>query len=347
MRRRFLLSVLFAVRTSAGCARTPLELHAPTDDVDVTAALKNYDYRQGPGEATVELRDTRQVYDLLRVRFAAYDQSDPNNSEVVAWYYRRRGAGPLPGIVQIPILGGDYGPSIAFAEFYADKGFHVLRFERKAELFLPDKGLEHTRKVLINSVIDMRRGLDWWTTLPELDRTRLGVSGISMGGFFGSVLTAVDDRVAAAALMLNGGDLAQLLTITDEGWVEQVREEFLASRQWTHQQLYDEADRLWRDIDPLTVAPRIDPHKVLLISARFDRIVPYDLSTVWWEAAHRPRRITIPTGHYGSVVFISYIQRKCADHFRRVFMTQTTEKEKKTAPVRARSLFERSFALTS
>lgn len=329
MSRRLYFPLLFVamllVSFVVGCARPPLVLHPLNQEVAVSEALENFAYPEDPCAITVEFSEKRKTYDILRITYPAFFQGDPNNDEVIAWYYRQHGGQTLPGILQIPILGGDYGPSIAFAEYYAGKGFHVLRFERKDDLFAPEKGLEHTRQVMINSVIDMRRGIDWWETLPEVDNRRLGASGISMGGFFGSVLAAVDERIAAAVLMLNGGDLAQLLTITDEGWVEQMRKEFLARNQWTHQQLYEEAHRLWRDIDPLTVAPKIDPNKVLLISARFDRIVPYSLSTAWWEAAHRPQRITLPCSHYSSVVFISYIQKKCANHFRRVFMARKTD----------------------
>jgi uncharacterized lipoprotein YddW (UPF0748 family) len=88
---------------------------------------------------------------------------------------------------------------------------------------------------------------------------------------------------------------------------------------WTDQQLYDEASRMIGGVDPLALAARLDPKRILHVSPWFDQVVPYDLATRWWEAAGRPRRIGIPTGHYSSGFFTFYIHRKCVEHFRAMF----------------------------
>lgn len=312
-----LLGCLFLL--ALGCARqqvlTPPEAPAPSPE----AGRDNFQYQKSPFEVKLGESEDRETYDLVRVAYPSYFHDNPDEQETVAWYYRQKQPGPKPGILVIPILGGDYTPSKLFASYYARRGFQVLRFERKAVLFNQELGLEHTRRTMVSAVIDLRRGLDWWETLPEVAADKIGVSGISMGGFIGSMLVAVDDRIAAAALMLNGGDIPQLLVMSEEQEVVEIREGLQKKHQWDNQTMYEEGTRVLGAIDPITLAPLIDPKKIMLISARFDKVVPYDLSTRWWQAAHRPKRVVVPTGHYSAIVFLHYFRWRCSKFFRGQF----------------------------
>ena len=311
----FLCSTVFL----GGCAEQVNLVRASDQPPPVEEALKNFAYDKKPFEAKMEVAEDLGGYELIKVTYPAYFRDDPDNLEVTAWYYRQKGRGPVAGLLQIPILGGDYGPSKLFASFYARQGFHVLRFERKAVLFDEELGLEATRRTIIASVIDMRRGLDWWETLPEVNAAHIGVSGISMGGFLGSLLMAADQRIAAGALMLNGGDLAKILMFSEEEELVEIREGLRRKHGWDDQRLFEEASRALDDVDPVALAPRLNPDIILHIPARFDRVVPWELSSRWWEAAHRPKRIAVPTGHYSAVNFLHYIRWRCVHHFRQMF----------------------------
>ncbi len=281
--------------------------------------LKLFDYEKRPIEARVELKEDHPGYEIYRVVFPSYDQSDPINRETVAWYYRQKDNHRRAAIVQVPILGGDYEPEKFFASHYAEQGFHALLIERKEGLFAIEKGFQHTRQVILQTIIDQRRCLDWWLAQPEVDPHRLGVTGISMGGMLSSLLVAVDDRIAAAVLMLNGADFPRLLEISGEPEVIDLRARINKMYGWDAPAMRAQAAKYIADIDPRVLAPRVDPRKVLVISARFDDVVPFELANEWWEAAGRPQRLIIPTGHYSSGFFISYVFRKCCEHFRAKF----------------------------
>jgi len=58
----------------------------------------------------------------------------------------------------------------------------------------------------------MRRGLDYLAALPEVDSTRLGVTGLSGGGWQTVILSALDERVAVSAEVAGVGSRESNLT---------------------------------------------------------------------------------------------------------------------------------------
>ncbi len=54
------------------------------------------------------------------------------------------------------------------------------------------------RDMIVQSVIEHRRAMDYLATKPEIDATRIGLLGLSMGGIMTFALTSMDPRVRAA-----------------------------------------------------------------------------------------------------------------------------------------------------
>lgn len=55
------------------------------------------------------------------------------------------------------------------------------------------------RDMMVDAVLDARRGLDYLVSRPEIDGDRIAVLGYSMGGAVTYILSAVDGRTAASA----------------------------------------------------------------------------------------------------------------------------------------------------
>ena len=312
----FLISIL-----ATACTAKWVELKSPyTEKPAKVDGDAFFGYKKAPIEARESLIESRADYDLVRVSFPSYFQDDAANRLVTAYYFRQKTNKPTPSIIMLPILGGDYDVTLGIADFFAARGFNVLHFERKSGLFeSPEKGLARAREVMIASVVDQRRGIDWWLTRPEVDARRLGVCGVSMGGFQASLLMAVDRRVKAGAFLLNGGNIPELLFVSREPSVVDYVKDLEKRTGLTRDQLREDARKQLADIDPVVFAPNLDPARVLTISGRFDWVVPMALSTQWWEAAGRPNRIILPTGHYSAVFAVHYALQACLDHFNKVF----------------------------
>src|SRR5436305_8512449 len=60
-------------------------------------------------------------------------------------------------------------------------------------------------------ICDVRRAAAWLGGRPEVDPTRLGVTGISLGGIVSSVAAAVDPTLNRAVFLLAAGDLSRIL----------------------------------------------------------------------------------------------------------------------------------------
>lgn len=86
-----------------------------------------------------------------------------------------------------------------YAVFTMDAEYHgersVNNTFKSPEDLLNNGWVVHFRDMMSSSVIDFRRGLDYLATRKDLDASKTGVVGYSMGGIMTFVLSAVDERI--------------------------------------------------------------------------------------------------------------------------------------------------------
>jgi hypothetical protein len=256
-------------------------------------------------------------YTLKQIKLSP--QANQSATEIVLDYYQLSTPSPRPHstgssqtkspvILLLPISGGGYEVESYFARYFAKHGFAVVLARRgKIDPTLSDLGAIDIW--LKQTVTDNQRVLDWIETRPELDSSRIGVFGISMGGIKGALLAAEDHRPKAVVLGMAGGDIPYILTHSTEPGIIKRREAFMREHNLTLAQLEKELQTAIT-CDPNGCASRIDRKKVLLVLAAFDRAVPFKKGLELREKMDRPETIFVPTGHYSTVVYIFYIQHQ-------------------------------------
>ena len=105
--------------------------------------------------------------------------------------------GPAPAVVYCPGMDRTKESFPAPGDNpYAARGMHLLAIDG------PGQGVSNIRKIRVtadNYERGAQRFLDHLVGRPDVDADRIGVSGASMGSFWGTRLAALDDRVKAVA----------------------------------------------------------------------------------------------------------------------------------------------------
>jgi hypothetical protein len=232
-------------------------------------------------------------------------------------FYRPHGTNCTPVILVLPIIGGGYPLEKFFCSYFARQGMAAVLVRRdRLKKTLEDLG--EINDTLQQAAIDARQAIDWVETRPELDASRIGAFGISMGGIRAAFLAPLDSRIRAATIGLAGGDLPYIIAHSKEGGIVRRREPYLQKHGITPDE-FEQKLRTTLASDPLTVAPSIDPNKVLLVLATFDSCVPSKKGFELRRAMGKPETIIVPTGHYTALLFIPYIKSACLRFFREKF----------------------------
>lgn len=285
--------------------------------------------RVAPEGITVESSWILHLYTLLHARtYSAQRVEFPgaDGQPAIAHLLLPPGEGPHPAVVVFPILAGSHVVSEGLAKALVRRGFAVLRFERQTlgleEADHPDVPMAALRSALA----DARRLLDWLGTLPEVDAERIATAGVSMGGILAASLMGMEERVRAGFFVMAGGGLAEILYDSTERPVRAFRDRLLEKEGLETREAFVEfVEPFAADVDPLHRVVAIPPERVLLISARFDRVIPPEASEALWEALGRPTWIRVPTGHYQLLPFFWWAIARGADHLDAVFAEPAPE----------------------
>ncbi|MEN8183838.1 MAG: hypothetical protein ABFS46_15020 [Myxococcota bacterium] len=332
--RMFQFSLLLFALLASACTTVP---SAPGPRFDRDALLPAPAVERAPPEAltltpaevkTVEDSFILTLYDWLRGDdYDAFrvDYQGSDGAPARAHLLLPPGEGPHPGVLVFPIRGGSHIVSEALAKSLTNRGYATLRLERRRvfQRHDPPGDFEVPASRLRASLADARRLLEWFPDHPRVDGARLGAAGVSLGGILAATLMGMDDRIRAGLFIMAGGGLPETIHDSRDPRLSGYRDGVLEEREGL-----EEADREaflaalrphTLEIDPLTYAANIDPERALIVSARFDQVVPPDRTEALWEAMGRPRWIQVPTGHLEILPFFWWSIGQGADLFDRVF----------------------------
>lgn len=255
--------------------------------------------------------------EALRLGFYQYDQKLPLNPILVPMdkngYWTRSGLtfesahdqrvtaivalpnnypGPYPTVILVHGSGGHKDTSYinlasaqlvrkGYATVSIDTQYHGGRAKpgRSGEIHMPDSYT--MRDAWVQSVIDVRRVVDYLHSRPDIDTSKIGYLGFSQGGMIGSVAAGVENRINAFCLAVPGGGFVDIIKHIDQYPVLKAH--------WPIQTTPDVMTRIeeiCNVTDPIHFIGRIGPRPLLIIVAKYDEIIPPEASTALIKAAH-------------------------------------------------------------
>lgn len=189
--------------------------------------------------------------------------------------------------------------------------FHMSRAPagtRSGELAIPADPLD-LANLMEQSLLDVRRAIDQLTLRSDVDATRVGVSGISLGSLVAELAFGIDHRIRDAAFVLGGVDLAHILwhsSLSIGNRINQKREGMTEAKLRSLVEPVEPSDYL---------ATRTSPGRTFVIGAEFDTIVPVVDTRHLVAALPDPKVLWVDTGHYGGIFVQHRLLVEVADFF--------------------------------
>ncbi|MBI1335085.1 MAG: hypothetical protein GC165_19655 [Armatimonadetes bacterium] len=278
-------------------------------------------------------------FDVPKIEFQKWQLLDENEdySQYIAKFPSAFDSGyPQNDTVQLEIqlpAHVDHPPVVLILHYW---GAPNLKVERSLALELNDRGIgaaimtlpyhltrtpkgatsgamaiqsdpEKLKAVMTQSVMDVRRSLDFLQQEPECGRI-LGIYGTSLGAVVSTLAYAVDDRITNSAFLLGGIELGKI--IWRSSLLTKVRDE-LRAKGYNEERL----DQALRPIEPSTY---LKPGKVgntFVVRAKYDTVIPPECTDALIRALPNSKVLEIDSGHYGGIFVEERLLREVANFF--------------------------------
>jgi dienelactone hydrolase len=245
------------------------------------------------------LLDIREVSVINRngIRIHDITYASPKSGRITAYLVVPAGKGRFAGVV---FGHWGYGTRTEFlpeAMLYAKAGVVSLLVDdlnvrpapwrRSAEGTEP----EAVRNNFIQSVVDLRRGIDLLRARSDVNPNRIAYVGHSSGAHWGAILSAVDRRLQTVVLMAGVPAESTILLESEDP-------DYVNFRQNTPKEQLDNYFRVVSPLDAINYVPYAAPTPLLFQFARFEQYFNEAAMRRYAEAASKPKLVLwYDTGH--------------------------------------------------
>ncbi len=182
------------------------------------------------------------------------------------------------------------------------------------------------------SVVNVRQVIDWAEQQSDIDSRRIGVIGISFGGFISAITMGIDTRIKSGTLIVMGGNSAKISqaslkwgTRRGYGRPEDEYRRYLATydkylTEVTQKGLANVNPPVDSFLtDPLTYAGLLKNRPLYMINARWDEAIPRESTIDFWQASGQPDITWLPAAHASVWVYYPLIRHRISRFFRQAF----------------------------
>ncbi len=283
-------------------------------------------YREGPFDAKLTRRDPVGVCEQFRVEMPSplKSASEANNT-IVGLYYRPA----LPARAAVIVLPIAYSPHLTLeriiATYLSHRGFKTFIMPMPYQqgrgrdtgatntisLAGRDNAGERLYEAGAQAVMDVKRVRHWLVRDEGVDPDRVGLVGVSLGSLVASIAFSIDTDFRAAALVLCGGDLGQVIWNESRETKSEKKALIRAGKdiEWARQ--------LTAPLDPLTYATPLRRAGLLMVNAEDDQVFPRQGTVALRHAYGDPPILMLPGNHYTVALFLPFVLDRVAAHLSR------------------------------
>jgi len=240
-------------------------------------------------EVGVLNRDGVQIHDIT--------YASPKSGRVTAYLVVPVGRGRFAGIVFGHWALGTRTEFLPEAILYAragvvsllvdDPGVRPAPWRRRAEGDQP----EAVRDNFIQSVVDLRRGIDVLLARSDVEPNRIAYVGHSSGAHWGAILSAVDRRLKTVVLMAGVPDESTILMESDDP-------DYVNARKATPKEVFENYLKVVSPLDAVNFVANAAPTPLLFQFARFEQYFNEAAMLRYARAGSEPKLVQwYDTGH--------------------------------------------------
>ena len=230
-------------------------------------------------------------------------------------------SGPVPVVFMLPPLGGANRLDLMMGDTFCKNNIAVFIITTTlngldSPTLVPVTDHDHTHRRVAAAI---KGAMIIARTYPQLNTSKMGIFGESLGGILGSVAYSVIPEISAGAFIVNGGDVPNILATSDQGPVINLKNARMKEQNFTTTEQYENYLNDNLQIDPLHFAKLINPETIKLILAQNDKSVPTADQMAYYNALGKPKETKFyPYGH-GETIFavlgLSNGKKEIADWF--------------------------------
>lgn len=255
---------------------------------------------------------------VFKLRFpTALESKHESNNTVYAEYFQPEGKGPFPAVIVLDILGGteQLPRTIAthlarnkVAALFVYMAYYGPRRPAGTRLKLLSTDLPHTMRAVQQTVLDLRLATAWLESRAEVDRGRLGITGVSLGSLMTSLTAEMEPKLSRVGVLLGGGGFVDAFWDHPQASLYRgVYEAFGGTKERVKQ--------LIAPVDPLTCAANLSSRKLLIMAGKRDEILPPSMAEALWKATGQQTLIWFDCTHYGAIIHLTEALDHLTKHF--------------------------------
>ena len=282
-----LIATLFVVTSSCQIAFSQAK--------PIAELRRMFEYQQN---APLDVKENG-VEDKNGIRIHDISYASPKGGRVTAYLVVPARKGKLAGIIFMHQRPGSRKAFLDEALKFAEAGAVSLLIdapfsrtgESKRDFDPTVTKPEYDRDIYIQTVVDLRRGVDLLLSRSDVDPKRIGFVGFSFGAHTGAILAGVEKRIKAYVIISGAPSLTQFLRTSTIPAIVETRNSLTKEQQENY-------FTTLASVDPISYIGYVAPSALFLQFGKKDRYPSEEMQILYAKAASNPKLVkTYDAGH--------------------------------------------------